>query len=407
MSKRILFISGSVGLGHVVRDLAVAEELRKQKPDIKLFWLASEPAATVLRESGEKIVPEVEFWAQESDIMEKLSEEYSDKGKNYNVNLAKYLFNSKQAWSNNVKVFKQLVDKGNFDLIIGDESYEIAIALRDHLIQIKPTFVMFYDFIGLDTMTKNPLEKLIVYKVNKGWAMGYKSVSERVINRIFIGELEDVPDRRFGFLLPNRREIVKNKYNVVGYVLSFDPADYIDKQKIRKKLGYGNESLVICSVGGTKVGQPLLEMCIRNYPLLKEKIPELKMVIVCGLRIKLDTTAIPDGLEIKEYLPELYKHFAVCDLAIVQGGGTTTLELTALNRPFIYFPIEGHSEQQKHIAPRVTRHSAGVKMKFSKTTPESLLEAVSENIGKVVNYNPIRIDGSKKIAKIVISLLNQ
>ena len=83
------------------------------------------------------------------------------------------------------------------------------------------------------------------------------------------------------------------------------------------------------------------------------------------------------------------------------------MELTALNRPFIYFPIEGHSEQQMHIAPRVTRHNAGVKMKCSKTTPGSLVKEVAENIGKVVNYNAIRIDGSKNIAKIVIYLLNQ
>jgi len=30
--KRILYVSGSIGLGHVTRDLAVAGQLRKQLP---------------------------------------------------------------------------------------------------------------------------------------------------------------------------------------------------------------------------------------------------------------------------------------------------------------------------------------------------------------------------------------
>lgn len=35
-SKSVLFISGSLGLGHVTRDLAIANELRKQKSNIEI-----------------------------------------------------------------------------------------------------------------------------------------------------------------------------------------------------------------------------------------------------------------------------------------------------------------------------------------------------------------------------------
>ena len=55
----------------------------------------------------------------------------------------------------------------------------------------------------------------------------------------------------------------------------------------------------------------------------------------------------PDGepfSEVRGYVPNLYQHFAACDLAVVQGWGTTTLELTALSRPFLYFPREQHFE---------------------------------------------------------------
>jgi UDP:flavonoid glycosyltransferase YjiC (YdhE family) len=405
MVKRILFISGSVGLGHVVRDLVIAKELRKQIPDVELSWLASEPAATVLSEAGEKLVPEADKWAQESDLMENVNKEYAEKGKIYSVNLAKYLFSSKEPWSNNVKIFKQLVDKEQYDLVIGDEAYEITIALRDSIIQIKPTFVMFYDFIGLDTMTNNPLEKLIAYKTNKGWIKGITKLSESVMTRIFIGELEDVPDKRFGFLLPNRRKCVKGKYNFVGYILPFNPEEYTDRQEIRKRLGYGNEPILVCSIGGTSVGQPLLELCAKSFSIIKDKIPDLCMVLVSGPRISGESFKKTGGLVVKEYIPKLYEHFAACDLAIVQGGSTTTLELTALGRPFIYFPIEGHAEQQLHVAPRLKRFNAGIKMQFSKTTPEILAEKVISNIRMETNYSSIPLDGAKNVVKIINKIL--
>jgi hypothetical protein len=51
--KRILFISGSIGLGHVIRDCAIADRLRSLYPDICITWLAGQPAEDYLIERGE------------------------------------------------------------------------------------------------------------------------------------------------------------------------------------------------------------------------------------------------------------------------------------------------------------------------------------------------------------------
>ena len=82
----------------------------------------------------------------------------------------------------------------------------------------------------------------------------------------------------------------------------------------------------------------------------------------------------------------------------------TTLELTALQRPFLYFPLEQHFEQEI-VAMRCKRHKAGIKMMYSKTTPESLAKEVVSNIGKKVNYASIAIDGAQKAAKLIGQLL--
>jgi UDP-N-acetylglucosamine:LPS N-acetylglucosamine transferase len=129
------------------------------------------------------------------------------------------------------------------------------------------------------------------------------------------------------------------------------------------------------------------------------------MVLVAGPRISTESLKRTKGLVVKEYVPDLYQHFAASDLAIVQGGSTTTLELTALNHPFIYFPIEGHAEQQLHVAPRLERFNAGIKMQFSKTTPEMLAEKVISNLGKKVNYPHIPLDGAKNTVRIIKQIL--
>jgi predicted glycosyltransferase len=60
--KKVLYVSGSLGLGHVTRDLAIARELRKIRPDVKILWLTSEPASTVLRTAGESFVEGAETY---------------------------------------------------------------------------------------------------------------------------------------------------------------------------------------------------------------------------------------------------------------------------------------------------------------------------------------------------------
>jgi UDP:flavonoid glycosyltransferase YjiC (YdhE family) len=397
--KKILYISGSLGLGHITRDLAIARELRKQNPEVEITWLAAHPANVLLKETGEKILPEADMYADDNIPAENAA-------KGTQLNLLKYLSNARREWTHNVKIFKQATSREQFDLIIGDEAYEINIALRENPLLKKAPFVMIYDFVGLDAMTKNPFERLKVYFWNRIWSKHYKHGRPPAFDLgLFVGEEEDVPDRKFGFMLPNRRDFAKALYKFTGYIFPFDPAEYADKAKIRSKLGYGSEPLVVCSIGGTSIGKELLELCGRAFPIIREKIPDLRMVLVCGPRLSAKSLQVPNEVEIREYVPALYEHFAVSDLVIVQGGATSTLELTALRCPFLYFPLEGHCEQEVQVANRLTRYQAGVKMTYSQTSPESLAEQVISNIGKKVTYKPIPTDGAQKAAELINELL--
>ncbi len=399
--QKILYISGTVGLGHIVRDLAIARELRHIDPDLEICWLGSPTVNQVIREAGEKLHPDAGKWAEENIAMEKAS----SKNK-YHVNLVRHTFGDLKNRDNNVQVFKEVTTNETFDLVIGDEAYEIHIEILKHPNVKRAPFVFVADFVGMDSMSKNPLEKLGVYFLNRIWAKDYRRKIRVSDLLLFVGEEEDIPDKKLGFLLPNRREYARDRNaQFIGYVLPFQPAQLADPETMKKKLGYPPAPLVICSIGGTSVGQELIHLCGRAYSIVKEEIPDLHLTMVCGPRLSSKSLSLQAGIDVREYVPNLYEHFAACDLAVVQGGGTSTLELTALRRPFIFFPLEGHSEQQIHVAARLDRQKAGVKLLFPQTTPEILAETIVRNIGQKVIWPQIRTDGAQRAAQLIHELL--
>lgn len=397
MKKKILYISGSIGLGHISKDLAIAQRIRESNPDVEIKWLAAHPATLMLQEKGETLHPYSTRFSSYSASAE-------DASIGTNLNLVKYVFVSSLGWLRNVKVFRQIIREEEFDLVIGNETYEIIIGLIFKLLKVKKPFVMIYDFLGLDSMTGNPLEKMGNYILNWIWSRDHMVSSQPNREILFIGDIDNIPDKKFGLFLPNRREYAKKYYKSIGYIIRFDPKISQEKSKLRAELGYGREPLIICSIGGTSIGRELLELCGQAYPIIKTKIPGLRMILVTGPRLSPDALKIHAEVEVRGFVPELFKHFTACDMAIVQGGLSSTLELAALGRPFIYFPIEGHSEQ-KLVSELLSRHNAGIKCYFSQTTPQSLAELVIANFDKDLEYIPISVDGDKKAAQIVLRML--
>jgi UDP-N-acetylglucosamine:LPS N-acetylglucosamine transferase len=398
MGKEILFISGSIGLGHITRDLVIAKELRRLIPDVDISWLAAHPSSLLLKDAGEKLLSDSERWINYALVAEKNAGD----GK---FDLIKWLFRSRNDWASNVEIFKNVLNQNQFDLVVGDETYEISVAVKKNPNIKKAPYIVIYDFIGMLPMSKSPFEILGAYVWNKKWVKRTKFDPFPIELTLFVGEPEDVPDKKFGLFMPNMREFARDRCEFVGYIINANLDKLQDRAEIREKLGCGSEPLVICSIGGTAVGKELLELCGKAFPIAKEKIPNLRMIMVCGPRIDPESLKKTGGIEIKGYVPNLIEYFAACNLAIVQAGGTTTLELTALKRPFLYFALEHHCEQQVHVAGRLARHKAGISMPFKTTTPESLADSIIGNIGKEVNYEPIPTDGARNAAEKISRFL--
>ena len=129
------------------------------------------------------------------------------------------------------------------------------------------------------------------------------------------------------------------------------------------------------------------------------------MIVVAGPRI--DPTSLPDhdGLEVVGYVRNLYRHLAACDLAVVQGGLTTAMELTANRRPFIYFPLAHHFEQNFHVRHRLERYRAGRCMDMESSPPEAIATAIADEIDRDVDYLPVETDGAQHAAERIAEML--
>jgi hypothetical protein len=90
---------------------------------------------------------------------------------------------------------------------------------------------------------------------------------------------------------------------------------------------------------------------------------------------------------------------------VVQGGLTTSMELTANRRPFLYFPLRHHFEQNTHVRHRLARYGAGRCMDFETSTREAIAKAIAEEIGREVDYRPVEIDGAAVAAARIAELL--
>jgi pimeloyl-ACP methyl ester carboxylesterase len=398
--KRALYISSPIGLGHAQRDVAIADELRKLHPDLEIDWLAQHPVTAVLGARGERIHPASAELSNESHHIESESAEHD--------------LHCFQAWRRmdeillaNFMVFHDLVREEQYDLWIGDEAWELDYYLHENPEQKRAPYVWLTDFVGWLPMPDGGEREAFLTTDYNAEMIEHIARYPRVRDRaVFVGDREDVVPHTFGADLPLIRDWTEEHFSFAGYVTGFDPAAFADRERLRAELGYRpDEQVCIVTVGGSGVGGDLLRRVIAAFPEAKERVPGLRMVVVAGPRI--DPASLPahDGLEIRAYVHELYRHLAASDLAVVQGGLTTSMELTANRRPFLYFPLRHHFEQNFHVRHRLGRYGAGRCMDFERDGPSEIAEAIASEMGRDVDYRPVETDGAARAAALIAELL--
>src|SRR5690349_17564294 len=399
-SKRALYISSPIGLGHAQRDVAIARELRQLHPDLEIDWLAQDPVTRVLEAEGERIHPASTFLANESRHIESESAEHD--------------LHCFQAWRRmdeillaNFMVFHEVAEREQYDVWLGDEAWELDYYLHENPELKRAAYVWLTDFVGwLPMPDGGPREAYLTEDYNAEMIehiARYRRTRDRAL---FVGNPGDVVPERFGPDLPLIREWTEQHFDFTGYISGFDPAQFADRQGLRHELGYQpDEQVCVVTVGGSGVGAHLLRRIVEAFPLAKQQLAALRMIVVAGPRIDPASLPTAEGLEIRAYVHNLYRHLAACDIAVVQGGLTTAMELTASQRPFLYFPLRHHFEQNFHVRYRLERYRAGRRLDFAEDGPEQIAAAIAEELGRTVDYLPVETDGARQAALAISALL--
>jgi pimeloyl-ACP methyl ester carboxylesterase/predicted glycosyltransferase len=398
--KRALYVSSPIGLGHARRDIAITRELRRLHPDIEVDWLAQHPVTAALEAAGERVHPASRELANESRHIESESAEHD--------------LHCFQAWRRmdeilvaNFMVFHDLVSEQHYDLWIADEGWEIDYYLHENPEQKRAAYVWLTDFVGWLPMADGGEHEAGLTADYNAEMIEHIARYPRVRDQaIFVGNREDIVPDDFGPDLPAIADWTGEHFDFAGYVTGFDPAETGDRERLRAELGYRpQEQVCIVTVGGSGVGRSLLERVIAAFPEARQRVPRLRMIVVAGPRIDPRSLADCEGLEVRAFVPDLYRHLAACDLAVVQGGLTTSMELTANRRPFLYFPLRHHFEQNTHVRHRLERYGAGRCMDFETATPATIAGAIAEEIGREVDYRPVETDGAALAAARIAELL--
>jgi pimeloyl-ACP methyl ester carboxylesterase/predicted glycosyltransferase len=398
---RALFLSSPIGLGHALRDVAIARELRALHPQLEVHWLAQDPVTRVLEARGETVHPASRLLAGESAHIESEAAEHD-------LHVFRAWRTMDEILLANFMVLHDLLEAEPYDLVIGDEAWEADHYLHENPELKRAAFVWLTDFIGWLPMDPDPdsPEARLTADYN---AEMLEQIARHPRVRdlsLFVGSPDDVVDARFGPGLPRIREWTEAHYRFPGYVLPFDPAAVEDREERRARLGFrAGEPIIVAAVGGTGVGHHLLRKVVAAYPLMKRQIPGARLIVVCGPRI--DPASLPQvaGLEYRRFVPDLYALLAACDLAIVQGGLSTCMELTAAKRPFLYVPLRNHFEQNFHVPHRLAQYGAGTRMDYAQTDPDALASAVADGLKRPVLYRDIDADGARRAAALLGSFL--
>jgi len=399
--RRALYISSPIGLGHAQRDVAIADELRALRPDLEIDWLAQHPVTKVLEGRGERIHPLSAELANESA-------HFAAETHDHDLNAFQAIRRMDEILVANFMVFHDAVREGEYDLVIGDEAWDVDHFLHENPELKRTAFAWMTDFVGWLPMPDGGEPEAALTADYNAEMIEHIDRFPRIRDRaIFVGDPDDIVPDEFGPGLGSIRSWTEDHYQFAGYVTGFDPGPLVERrEELRRELGYQlDERVVIVTVGGSGVGEALLRRVIAAFPAAARRINGLRMIAVAGPRIAPESLVAPRGVEVRGYVPELYKHLAVCDLAVVQGGLTTTMELTAARRPFLYFPLRNHFEQNRHVRHRLERYGAGRRMDYATADPDAIAAAMAEEIDRPITYRPVERDGAARAAALIAPLV--
>ena len=243
----------------------------------------------------------------------------------------------------NFMVFHDVVTDEHYDLWIGDEAWEVDYFLHENPEEKRAPYVWLTDFVGwLPMPDGGEREQALTADYNAEMIEQIERFPRVRDRAIFVGEPDDIVPDRFGPGLPEIRAWTEEHYRFSGYVTGFDPAAFADRARAARgaRLSAGRAGL---HRHRRRLGRRSIAPRARH-----RRVPRGEAAAAGAAHDRRRRTAHRSrvarrdadrrGSSCGPTSTSSIRHLAACDLAVVQGGLTTTMELAANRRPFLYFP---------------------------------------------------------------------
>ncbi len=285
------FFSSPIGLGHVTRDIAIANNFE----NISINFVTGSGAAKILKNLDFKVQ---DVYNPPSFIVENGTLK----------NRAKWLWNYFQYYKDCKKISQKILQEDNPNLVISDEDFaSLTVAQK-----MKIPTVLITDV--LETHFTKGLVSFIEKKMNKSML--------EIIKKCDI------------VILPENGDDQDNIRKVGPIVRQTK----FSREELRKKFSFEKKTIVI-SIGGTDVGMFLIEKALESISKINQ---DIEIVLVSGPAISKKF----ENVKNLGFVDNLHELIFAADVLISLAGKSTIDEANTYGTPAIFIPIKGHFEQE-------------------------------------------------------------
>lgn len=286
------FFSSPIGLGHVTRDIAIANNFE----NISTKFITGSSATKILKNLDFKVE---DVYIPPSFIIEN--------GKLKNS--TRWLWNYYQYYKKCKKISEEIIQKDKPKLIVSDEDFaSLTVAQNKKIPTILITDIVQTNFV-------NGITSFIEKKMNKSMQKIMKNCDTVIIP-------ENGPD--------------EGNIKRVGPIVR---QTSFSRDELRKKFSFDKKTIVI-SIGGTNAGLYLIEKTIELISKIKK---DIDIIVVSGpsLSKKFGETVRNFG-----FVDNLHEIIFAADVIVSLAGKSTIDESKVYGTPGIFIPIKGHFEQE-------------------------------------------------------------
>ena len=285
------FFSSPIGLGHVTRDIAIANNFE----NISTNFVSGSGAVKILKNLDFKVQ---DVYNPPSFIVENGTLKSP----------ARWLWNYYQYYKDCKKISQKIIQDDNPNLVISDEDFaSLTIAQKMKIPTVLVTDV-------LETRFTKGLVSFVEKKMNKSMLKIMKKC--------------DV------VILPEHGEDEDNIKKVGPIVRQTE----FSREDLRNKFSFKKKTIVI-SVGGTDAGLFLIKKALESISKINQ---DIETILISG-------PAISEKFENVRnlgFVDNLHELIFAADLLISLAGKSTIDEANAYGTPGIFIPIKDHFEQE-------------------------------------------------------------